>query len=169
MSYDISSAVHLLISQQTEVTNLVGTNIFTDQIPQTASGPLIVIWTITETPFNQLSGALGMDQARIQFDAYGTSRPQANDIAWNIWVALDAFQGVVGGVQIKETSRASGVRSVADRVLGGSDQYRFIATQDILFTYCSRPVSYDPGGILKSGYWDDTATGDDTSYWNDGP
>lgn len=168
MSVDISSAVHLLISQQPPLSSLLGTNVYTDQLPQTSTGPALVLWTVTETAFNTLGGALGMDQARIQFDAYAVSRPAANHIAWEVWTALDAFQGVVDGVQIKETSRATGVRSVTDRVLAGSDQYRFIATQDILFTYCSKQPAGSVG-ILTDGVWDDAGNWDDTGHWNDGP
>ena len=49
MAIDISSSFRQLLTQSTEVTEAVGSRIFSDMIPQSADEPCIVYWVITET------------------------------------------------------------------------------------------------------------------------
>ena len=135
---DISLAVRALLKGSSAITDLIADRLYSDHIPQTAPSDGVVFWVVTENPWEHLGGSVGIDQARIQFDAFSRIRGAANEIAWTIWNQFDGYAGVSAGVQIKGVSRARGVSNLTDRTLLGSDQYRFIASQDLLFTYCSK-------------------------------
>ena len=134
---DITLAVSNVLGADPDV-SAITSQVFINRLPQNIDGPSVVLWVIAETPFNHLGGSLGMDQALIQLDSYGTSPGIANTLAWRVWLALDNISGVFAGVFVKGAMRRSGIRNASDRVLVGTDQYRFIASQDFRFTYCSR-------------------------------
>ena len=137
MSPDVSLAVNALLRADADLTALVGTSIYFDRLPQTASGNALALWVITETAHMNLARAQGLDQASVQVDAYGLSRSDANAIASAAWKALDGFQGVSAEVHVLGVSRNTGIRYTTDRVQLGTDQYRFIASQELLISYDS--------------------------------
>ena len=139
MSVDIMLTASKLLRSKTAITDLT-TKIFTDRLPQKIATRAIVLWAITETAHEALDGPIGLDQATIQIDAYAASpgtRAEAQELAWTIWTQIAGYSGTTNNVHIKGVSRRSGVRCPTDRPLLGSDQYRFVATQDILFSYQS--------------------------------
>lgn len=136
---DIGAAVIALLKSKTAITDIVGTSVFADHMPQAELSNGIVLFVISENPQMALDGATGLDQARIQLNAFSKTRAEANRIAWTIWTELNGFAGSVSNVQVKGVSRSSGVSYRTDRVQSGSDEYRFVATQDLLFSYCSLP------------------------------
>lgn len=140
---DISLAVMSLLRSKTAITDLVGANIFFDRLPQGKPEDAIVIWTITETAHTNLGGAQGLDQSVMQVDAMGRTRSDANALAWTIWTQLDPAAGpnplpiVQDQIQISGIHRLSGIRTPTNRVRSGTDEYQFLATQDLQFSYCS--------------------------------
>ena len=138
MAVDVSLAIMRLLESKSEITALVGNKIYANRLPQNAETPSIVLWVVTETPHMHLEGAVGMDQALFQFDSNAKTQWQANELAWTIWTVLDGFQGISDSVEIKGVDRSSGLRYGTDRVEAGSDQYRFVTSQDLLITYCSK-------------------------------
>ena len=137
---DIGLAVSSLLRSKTAITDLVGSRIYNGHVPQSAQQDGIVWWIVTEVPWMHLGGAMGIDQARIQFDAFSMTQALSNQIAWTIWTELDGFQGVSASVHIKGLTRASGVGYRTRRVQSGTDQYRFVSSQDLTFTYCSKEL-----------------------------
>jgi len=132
---DISLAVRALLLRNATIAQQA--TVVVNRLPQDITGSAICLWVVGETPFNPLGGAVGMDQARIQLDSYAEKPADAASLSWYTWKTLDGFHGVVDGVFIKGASRQTGVRQLTDRVLVGTDQYRFVATQDFRFTYDS--------------------------------
>ncbi len=135
MNLDISLAVKARILQNPVIAQQA--TVVVNRLPQGIVGNAIVLWVIGETPFNDLIGSIGIDQARLQIDSYAEKPADAAKLASTLWQHLDGFSGVVAGVFIKSSSRVTGVRQLTDRVKVGTDQYRFIATQDFRFTYDS--------------------------------
>ena len=130
---DISLAIKALLLRNATIAQQA--TVVVNRLPQGITGNAICLWVVGETPFNHLGGALGMDQARIQLDAYAEKPADSAELSWYVWRTLDGFAGVIDGVFIKGASRQTGVRQLTDRVLVGTDQYRFVSTQDFRFTY----------------------------------
>ena len=134
---DITLAVKRLLLDNADISRRVNRNIFVNRMHQGAPPKSILLWVVTEIPFLGLDGAIGMDQATIQFDCYAKRQDEAREIAWYVWNVLDGYQGVSEQVHILGATRASGIRDGSDRVRMGTDQYRFNANQDMRFTYRS--------------------------------
>jgi hypothetical protein len=134
---DITIAVKSLLLADIDVTDLVGQQVFVNRLPQGIDGPSIVLWVVTGTPWNALDRSIGTDQSLIQIDAYGDTMGAAGSIGWQVWQTLDGAMGVSDGVSIIGAARESGPRNGSDRPLAGTQQYRFISSQDFRFTFRS--------------------------------
>ncbi len=142
MNVDIGVAIAGKLQSTTEITDITETRIYSDVVPQTSAVPAILLRIISEVPHNTLSGPLGMDRARVQIDSYGRTRPEANELAWYVWTTLwSADPQVLGNVHVMEVSRDSGIRYSNDRPETGSDQVRFLSSQDFLVSYVSCEVA----------------------------
>lgn len=139
---DIAQAIRSFLLAVPEITALVGANITNDNLLQSYDGTTAAITykTIYEIPHMQLGGSQGLDQAVIQYKAFGSksgARAEANAVAGLIWQSLDGLQATVGEVEVKGVTRTTGLRFEDDRAEKGTSSYRYITTQDLMFSYYS--------------------------------
>ena len=132
---DITLAVKALILQNAVIAQQA--TIVINRLPQGIEGASVCLWIVGATAFNHLEGSTGLDQARVQLDAYADTPAVAAELSWRLWKTLDGFLGVVDGVHILGSMRLTAPRQLSDRVLLGTSQYRFINTQDFRFTFNS--------------------------------
>ena len=138
MNVDIGVAIAGHIQTLSDVTAMVQSRVYSDVVPQTSGVPAVLLRIVSEIPNNALDGPLGMDRARIQIDSYGRTRPEANELAWHIWRGLAAADPQdINSVRVVDIIRDSGVRYANDRAEAGSDQVRFLSSQDFLVNYFS--------------------------------
>ena len=137
---DIAEAFDSLIRGSTDITDIIGTRLYNDHLPQTNRGDAIAYRIISELPHMSLLGATGIDQPVFQVDAYSNNRSTANRLASLVWYVTDAIQGVVAGIEIRGVTRIGGLRYLTDRAQKATDQSRFITQQDLMFTYLSIPT-----------------------------
>ena len=135
---DIAAGVLAILSADANLVVKVGNRINPDRIPQDFEGQDSIVYRIIQETANMsLEGANGLDQALFTIEAYSRRRINANEIAQLAWQACDNFHGEAGGVQIRGVDRTTGVTYGTDRPQAGTDQYRYIARQDLRFTYYS--------------------------------
>ena len=132
---DITLAVKALILQNPVIAQQA--TVVINRLPQGVRGNSICLWVVGANAFNHLGGSTGLDQARVQLDAYGDEPAKAAELSWRLWRTLDGFQGVVDEVHILGSMRLTAPRQLTDRVLVGTDEYRFVNTQDFRFTFNS--------------------------------
>ena len=134
---DVGAAARELLMQAVPVTQMTGTRVFSDMLPQGAKTPAIVYAVTGEIANDVLGGPLGMEQASIQMLCYGATRSEANSLHFNVKQTLAGFRGIVAGVTIREVSQDSGLNYDVDLPQDGSDSYRYITAQDFGFVYGS--------------------------------
>ena len=132
---DISLAVKALILQNPVIAQQA--TVVINRLPQGIEGASICLWIVGANAFNHLGGSTGLDQSRVQLDAYADEPAIAAKLSWLLWRTLDGFAGVVDEVHILGAMRLTAPRQLTDRVLVGTDQYRFVNTQDFRFTFNS--------------------------------
>jgi hypothetical protein len=134
---EITLAVKGRLLSSPSITDLVGAQVFVNRLPQDVEGSAIILWLVTGSPWNALDRSIGTDQSLIQIDSYGDSPGAAGSIGWQVWQTLDGAIGVFAGVSIIGAARESGPRQGSERPLAGTQQYRFISSQDFRFTFRS--------------------------------
>lgn len=72
------------------LTTLVGTRIYLNQLDQAEDLPQIVLTDISDTPINDLSGEANTYNERIQIDVHSTTYSQAKSITDEVRTALSA-------------------------------------------------------------------------------
>jgi hypothetical protein len=134
---DIDVAMRSLLLDSADLASAVGTRVYSDQLPQTASLPAVVFYVVSEVAEDVLSGPLGNDQARFQIDCFGRSRTEANQIWQMARVQIAGKKTVIDGVSIVAISQASGHREFTERPDMGSDFRQFVSSQDFFVRYHS--------------------------------
>jgi hypothetical protein len=135
---DITKAFYDLLQAQTPVTDIVGNRIYTDAPAQTMVPPALIFWTVSDRVWASLKSAteIALEQTTFQVDCYGMTRTEANNLAYEVWRAIDGFAGQQNEVLILDLSRSeSGITHEWDPVSGGTDQRRFISSQDFDVTF----------------------------------
>lgn len=135
MVVDVGPAFRALLLQSAEIQAATAGRIFSDYIPQGLVVPAIVYRTVSTVVHEHLGGYLGLEQSRIQVEAYAGDRREAGALAAWIAETTEAFNGVVDGVYITGIVRTTGVQYQDDRASAGSDHRRFAAVQDLTVAY----------------------------------
>lgn len=139
MAEDIHVALRALILQNTTISAMVGTRVYNDQIPQenlaALQTPLIAYWVSSETALDAIDGPLGMDQPAFTIQAYDKTRAGASALRKLIRLQIGGFHGTVAEVFIKGVAQLGGATDATDRLKKGTDEPRFLASQDFRVTY----------------------------------
>lgn len=112
----IKDAIYTRAQAVDGLTALVGTRVFNVQAPQNVAMPYVT--------FQQVSGdrvhVMGRDslaRPRFQFDSWGTTRKDAEDVNAQVVAAFNRWSGTVSSVVVKDTITLSdGVDIEADDV-----------------------------------------------------
>lgn len=96
------SSIRTLLLADTTVTSLINTRLYDQRVPENVLSPItepyVIMTTVSTTPENQLDGAPGVDQYRLQFDIYALSKATCKSI-------LSAFRNVLHSVGYEAMSQ----------------------------------------------------------------
>jgi hypothetical protein len=96
----IGKAIYALLQAATDVTDIVGTQVFPDMATQQAVYPFIVYTIDSVTPTDTKEGASKLDVVTVAVMSYANSYTTAQDLAGKVRIALDAKKGTFGGVEV---------------------------------------------------------------------
>ena len=140
----IATALRTLLLNDSAVAGLVGERIIVDRYPQANEvTPAIVLWVEDEKALDALDGPLGMDQPRVRIACYAKTRTGASSLRLEVRRTLGGYSGVVGGYYIKGIAQIMqrGEQYLTDRPLAGSDESRYVSTQDFRVSYDYQQVA----------------------------
>lgn len=133
---DVASAVRLFLVADSDVNNLIGSRIFTDQPPQAATLPYCLMNQLFATHDHTLSNLAGLAHARLQFDAISNTRQQANEIIEAIRTSgIITQKGISNGVDIRGCRIEEGVSYQYIAARDGSDQHLYVCSFDLIVDY----------------------------------
>lgn len=132
---DVVVALRTLVLQDTTIADKVGTQVYTDQLPQGKIPPSIVLFIESEIGRDAMDGPLGFDSATIRCECYGQTRPDADETRRWVRDHVGGYFGVVDGVFIQSVSQRTGQRHETVRRRAGSDVYQWVSRQDFLIGY----------------------------------
>ena len=84
----VGEDVYTELSGNGALTDLVGTRIHPNWLPQDVSLPAVSFMQVSETPQNILSGELALKNHRIQVDCWASSYSSAQDVAAAVVTAI---------------------------------------------------------------------------------
>lgn len=133
---DIGATIRAAVIADAGVSALT-TRMFSDALPQTVTLPAISYFVVATRGYGHVTGTVAaFASATIQIDCYAVSRPAATELANTVRLALQKkLQGDNSGQFIHEIELESGERQTFDRVKAGSDQRRYISSQDFMVHY----------------------------------
>ena len=96
----IEEALDTYLQSNTDLTELIGTRLYPKKLPQKPTLPAVVYHRISGPREHSMDGSSGLAHPRFQFDMYGRTYAAAKDVSDKMRLALDAFKGTIGGVDI---------------------------------------------------------------------
>ena len=94
-------AAYVRLSQNTDVTNIVGVNIFPEVAEQETATPFIVYQLLSVAPEDTHDGPSTLDEVRFEFLCYADSYALAADLGSKVRGALDRVSGTYNGVNVE--------------------------------------------------------------------
>ena len=136
---DLIVAVRSILLADSNVAAAVGSKVYTDQLPQAAIPPSVVIYIDNERAHDSLEGFQGFDSAEVRIESYGAKRPDADQLGRLVRNALSEFvtdrnagtiTGIVDGVFLQSIGQRAGQKQQTVRIRAGSDRYQWVARRD---------------------------------------
>lgn len=93
---DIGRGIRTYLAAQTPVSDLVGTRIYPDALPQDAILPAIVYTVIGDTSEHHLTAAAGLGFALVQIDCFASTRLSATAVSEAVRGEMDGYRGAMG-------------------------------------------------------------------------
>lgn len=93
---DIGTAVRAYLIAQSGVSNLAGTRVFPDVLPQNVKFPAIACEEFSSTHEHQLSGASGVYHPRVRIDCYAETRIAATNLGNAVRAEMQGYRGDMG-------------------------------------------------------------------------
>ena len=84
----------------TGVTDLVGTRIYPNLLPQSPTYPALTYQQVSGPRIESLQGHSGLAHPRFEFNAFAETYIEARDIIEQVRLALEGFSGTVDSVDI---------------------------------------------------------------------
>jgi hypothetical protein len=94
-------AAYVILTQNTDVTNIVGVNIFPEVAEQETATPFIVYQLLSVAPEDTHDGPSKLDEVRFEFLCYADSYALAADLGSKVRGALDRVSGTYNGVNVE--------------------------------------------------------------------
>jgi len=94
-------AAYVILSQNTDVTDIVGVNIFPEVAEQETATPFIVYQLQSVAPEDTHDGPSTLDEVRFEFLCYADSYALAADLGDKVRGALDRVSGTYNGVNVE--------------------------------------------------------------------
>ena len=123
---DILGAMRTKLLATTAVTDLIGTRIYFDDLPQSATLPAIVIeMTNSEVADRTLSATGTLYRAGINVYCYATTRTTSISVGDAVYAALEFATGTWGSVSVKR-ALVENTQDVTEPPRDGSAAWRFV-------------------------------------------
>ena len=133
---DVAIGVRAYLLAESGITDLVGQRIYTDQLPQRATMPAIVMNQLFATHDHQLSDLAGLAHARIQLECYAATRLVANSILEAIRACgIITHKGTTNDVDVRGVRIEDGMSYRDDAATDGSDEQRYVSVIDLVIDY----------------------------------
>ena len=133
---DISASIRALTIADAGVSALIGTRMYSDDLLQNVTIPAVRYVVVEATPYEELVNVTNVARVRIQIDAFGNTRGEANAVGQAITSVLQKFRGMVGTQMINEINVATG--AIDDLLMAGGRVVIprvYISSQDFFVTY----------------------------------
>lgn len=135
---DIGTAIRQFLVSDATVSGLVDTRIYPDLLPQGISMPAVTYYRISTRHEGNINGSkAGIATTRIQIDAFATTRAGSNSLSEAIRKSgiLDLGYTTTNGVDILAVEIDAGQRHLIEHPSDGTDQARYVTSQDYAFVF----------------------------------
>ena len=97
----LKAALYSYLSGHAGLTALIGERLYPSTAPPGAPLPRITFQRISEASERHQTAAAGLAISRVQFDCWGRSTVEVEDVAEQLRQALETYRGDMGGLTVR--------------------------------------------------------------------
>lgn len=120
---DIVAATRTYLLTQSGVTDLVGSRIYYDNLPQNATLPAVVVYLAAQDNVRHLASADSLTRYAVMLDVFGSTHAAVYALGQAIESAVEMDTGAWGTVNVRR-AYVTNVTDTFDEPRQGSDEYR---------------------------------------------
>ena len=95
MAGDIEAGLWAYLQTKSSITSLVGTRVYSQFMPQLPTFPLIIYTKVAEERVSSHQGSSGLSRATIQIDCWADTDDESRNLAEQVRLVLDGYQGAM--------------------------------------------------------------------------
>lgn len=131
---DLKTALYAYLFSNGAIVGQVGQRIYPTIAPSSAQLPYIVFNRFGFLQHGHLSGQANLYESPLQFDIWGSSSLQAENVFTALQSEIDGFQGMWGGVLIRVARISSALDGLEEPRDGKEDgDYRITVNVDVTY------------------------------------
>lgn len=133
---DVAIGLRGYLLGKTAITDIIGQRMYTDELPQSATMPAVVMNKLFTTHDHALSDFAGLAHARVQFECYADTRLAANALAEALRSSgIVTQKGVTSDVDIRGARVEEGMSYKTEPPTDGSAESRYVSVLDLVIDY----------------------------------
>jgi hypothetical protein len=121
---EIGKAIYNILSNNSDIVNLVDTRIFPNVAPQTTEFPFIIYDVTGVQPNDTKDGPSTLDTNDVMISCYSETYSQASDLAKKIRIAMDRIPDAEYATIKIQSSQFQGYNDIFDNTSGDAGIYR---------------------------------------------
>lgn len=143
----VGKAIYHLLTNATDVTDVVSTRIYPEIAQQDADLPYIVYNVANNEPTDTKRDVSQLDTAQVEVDIYSTSYSQCIDLAVAVRAALDRVKGTYAGVDVQSIQYLNEVIDFDEP----QRAYNINADYDVRISRAGTPIPTGPPVTVTDG------------------
>jgi hypothetical protein len=145
----VGKAIYYLLSNHSNLTDIVGTRIFPEVAEQDSANPFVIYTVVSNEPNDTHEGPSQLDVAQVDVVFYSTSYTQAIDMGEAAREVLDRVAGTYNGVHVQSCQYTSEVIDFEDysRSYVITQSYDVRIVRDATVTSVGLPVTVTDGDL----------------------
>lgn len=133
---DVAIALRSFLLSKTAVTDIISQRLYTDELPQSATIPAVVMSKLYTVHDHALSDFAGLAHSRIQCECYAATRIAANALAEALrGSGIITQKGTVSDVDIRGARIEEGMSYKTDPPTDGSADSRYVSVLDFVIDF----------------------------------
>lgn len=143
----VGKAIYYLLTNATDVTDIVSTRIYPEIAQQDADLPFIVYNVTNNEPTDTKRDVSQLDTAQIEVNIYSESYTQCIDLAAAVRTALDRIKGTYAGVDVQSIQYLNEIIDFDEP----QRAYNINADYDVRISRSGTPIPQGPPAIVTDG------------------
>jgi len=137
---ELASAIYTVLVTDVDVSALVGTRVYPEQVPQGSAFPYITFLNVTSSPIRSLSGYSGVTKTMLQVDCFADDKATVVALKDAVRVAIGDRNNWQQAGLVVQSSQLDAYRDTSERPFDGGERMVRRVSMDFIVFWQDEPI-----------------------------